>query len=274
MGKKAKTLKFEDLPEHKKHLWLVANNVTRNDILSLSKQDYGQDSDRHAESMTYFKQTLDTSKLDSWYPMEVWELNRWSSPGYLDTVGHARRAFSCSGIMAYYFDGLGEPVDTLDILLPLFESSVRLDLPDWQRHLSNFLSYGSTKTKYVEDKFILQLVRFLARHSESTDLAELRSAYDQLMLNEMSMLKHQWENHWNETWDPALEPQIERPAMIVETNITHGTAYLFSAKYVYQKAEQINDAELSEDLKTLARRIAWLGHDNIDEFLPTSTLHL
>lgn len=274
MSKKPKKLNFKNLPDHKKLLWLVANAVSPNDILFLSEQDYGYESEKYAEKITYFKQTLDTSKLESWYPMEVWELNRWSSPDYLDTIGHSRRAFSCAAMMAYYFDGLGEPIESLDTLLPLFESLVRLDFPDWQKHLSCFLSDGVTKTKCSENKFNLQLIIFLTFQTDSKDLAALRAAYDQLMLDEMSMLKHHWESQWNATWDPALEPQPERPAKIVDTYITHGTAHMFSAKLLHLKAEQINDVKLSEDLIKLARRIAWLGKDDINEFLPASTIYL
>lgn len=144
---------------------LVADNVTPNDILFLSEQDYGTDSDKHAELITYFKLPLDTSKLEHWYPAEVWELNRWSSPGYLDTIGHSRRAFSCAGLMAYYFDGLGKPVEYLDVLLPLFESLVRLDLQDWQEHFLSFLSHGLTKTKCPEGKFSVQFTLYLSRLS-------------------------------------------------------------------------------------------------------------
>ena len=274
MGKKAKRLNFKDLQEHKKLLWLVADHVTPNDVLFLSEQDYGQDSDKHAEQISYFKQTLDTAKLDSWYPLEVWELNRWSSPDYKNIIGHSRRAFSCAGIMAYYFDGLGQPLETLNTLLPLFESLVRLDLQDWQEHFSNFLHYGLKKTKYSEDKFKIQLTLFLTFQSNTKNLAAIREAYNKLMSDEMSMLKHDWEHLWNETWDPALEPQLDRPAKIVDTQITHGTAHMFAAKNLQIKAEQVNDAKLSEDLKTLARRIAWLGQDDIDEFLPASTIYL
>lgn len=83
-----------------------------------------------------------------------------------------------------------------------------------------------------------------------------------------------WDHQWKKTWDTALEPNIKRPGKIVDTYITHGSAHMFSAKYVYLKAEQVNDSTLSEDLKNLARRIALLGNDDIDEFLPTPRLHL
>ena len=281
MGK-IKKIKFKELPAHKKFLWLVADNVTSNDILFISEQDYGTDSDKHAELITYFKQTLDTSKLESWYPAEVWELNRWSSPSHTDTVGHSRRAFSCAGLMAYYFDGLGNPVEYLDVLLPLFESLVRLDLQDWQEHFLSFLSHGLTKTKCPEDKFSIQFTIYLSRLSETTDLSELRTGYNQLMIDEMSMLKHHWEHLWNETWDSALEPEIDRAAKIIDTYLTHPTAYIFTAKFTYLKAEQVNDVPLSEDLKSLARRIArlgkgditWLDKCNIDELPPTSIIYL
>ena len=273
MGK-IKKLKFKNLPEHKKFLWLVADNITSTDVLFLSEQDYGNESDKHAELITYFKQTLDTSQLEYWYPTEVWELNRWSSPGHLDAIGHTRRAFSCAGLMAYYFDGRGESLGFLDILFPLFESLVRLDLQNWQTYFSKFLSHSLTSIKCPEDKFIVQLTIYLSLLSETVDLAVLRAGYNQLLIDEMVMLKYHWEHMWNETWDPALEPQIERPSKIVDTYITHGTAYMFSAKYVFQKAVNINDAVLSEDLKTLARRIARLDKNDIDEFLPDSTIYL
>jgi len=273
MGK-IKKLKFKDLPDHKKFLWLVADNVTPNDILFLSELDYGQDGEKHAELITYFKQTLDTSKLGSWHPMEVWELNRWSDPDYLDTIGHSRRAFSCAALIACYFDGVGCPIESLDTLLPLFESMVRLDLPDWQRYLADFLLYGITRTKDPEDKFKTQLTLYLSSKLESTNIVALRASYNQLMADEMSMLKHHWESMWNASWDPALEPQVDRPEKIIETNITHRTTHMFTAKYVHQKAEHIDDVALSEDLKALARRIAWLRKDDIDEFLPSSTIYL
>lgn len=281
MGK-IKKLHFKDLPEHKKFLWLVADNITPNDILFLSEQDYGTDSDKHAELITDFKITLDTSKLESWHPTEVWELNRWSSPRYLDTIGHSRRAFSCAGLMAYYFDSTGNPNEYLDVLLPLYESLVRLDLQDWQEYFASFLTHGLTKIKHPKDKFSIQLILYLSRLSETTNLNALKVGYNQLMVDEMSMLKHHWEHQWNETWDPALEPQIERPTKILDTYLIHSTAYMFSAKYVYLKVEQINDAALSEDLKTLARRIAslgkgdiaWLDKNDIDDLMPTSVIYL
>ena len=273
MGK-IKKLKFKDLPDHKKLLWLVADNVTPNDILFLSELDYGQGGDKHADLIKYFKLTLDTSRFDSWYPMEVLELNRWSDPDYLDRIGHSRRAFSCASLMAYYFDGDENLDEMLDVLLPLFESLVRLDLIHWQKHFSNFLMHGITTAKDPEDKFKIQLTLFLSSKLETTDIAALRVSYNQLIADEMSMLKHQWVSMWNATWDPALEPQVDRPDKIIETNITHQTTHMFAAKYVHQKAEQIDDAALSEDLKTLARRIAWLRKDDIDEFLPSSTIYL
>jgi len=273
MGKKKK-LKFKNLPEHKKLLWLIADNVTRNDVMFLSELDYGRDVEKHAELITNFKQTLDTSKIESWHPMEVWELNRWSAPSYTDTIGHSRRAFSCAALMACYFDGVASTIESLDVLLPLFESLVRLDLLDWQKHFSNFLLHGIEVSRYPEVKFSLQLTYFLSFQYKQADHSALRIRYDQLMIEEISMLKHHWESQWNETWDPALEPEIERPAKIIETHITHGSAHMFSAKCVYQTAEQINDTALCTELKTLARRIAWLGDDDIDEFLPTSTICL
>lgn len=72
MGKK-KRLKLKDVPEHKKFLWLVAVNITPNDILFLLEQDYGSDSGKHAELIVDFRLTLETSRLDSWHPIEVWD---------------------------------------------------------------------------------------------------------------------------------------------------------------------------------------------------------
>jgi len=273
MGKKKK-LKFKDLADPKKFLWLVADAITPNDILYLSGLDYGFDKDKHAERISYFKRTLCTSKLESWYPMEVWELNRWSSPDYLDSIGHSRRAFSCAGILAYYFDNKGEPTELFDTVLPLFESLIRLDFPDWRKYFYNFLSEGVVKMKYPEDKFKLQLVVFLTIGLDSEKSGEIRDAYDKLMEHELSHLKYEWEHMWNETWDSALEPTVERPDKIVDTNITHGTAHMFAAKYVYHKAEKLTDNALEQDLKNLARRIALLGNDDIDEYLPASTIYL
>jgi len=273
MGK-IKRLKFKDLPEHKKLLWLVSNNITPNDVLFLSEQDYGQGIEKHAERIADFRETFDTSKMDSWYPIEVWELNRWSDPTYTDRIGHSRRAFSCAALMACYFDEVGWYHEYLDTLLPLFESLIRLDLPDWRRHFSKFLLHGITKTEDPEDKFKIQLTFFLASEFESADLSTLKARYDQLMADEMSMLKYNWELMWNETWDPALEPDVERPKKIVDTDMTHRTTHMFAAKYIHQKSEQIEDVLLSEDLKILARRIAWLRKDDIDEFLPSSTIYL
>ncbi len=274
MGKKKTNKTFKNLPDEKKFLWLVADNITRNDILFLSELDYGHEREKHAERITYFKQTLDTSNFDSWYPMEVFELSRWSHPGHLDMIGHGRRAFSCAGLMACYFDGVAETIESLNVLLPLFESLVRLDLPDWQAHFSDFISYGLTKTDCSEDRFKLDLTLFLTVLSETKDPVVLKVAYDQLMEDEMSYLKNHWQLLWNKTWDPALEPKVVRPAKIVDTFITHNTASLFSAKYVHQKAQQINELELTESLKILAHRIARLGNDDLDDRFQNSTIHL
>lgn len=273
MGKK-KRLKLKDVPEHKKFLWLVADNITPNDILFLSEQDYGSDSGKHAELIVDFKLTLETSRLDSWHPIEVWELNRWSTPHYLDKIGHGRRAFSCAGLLAYYFDKTENYGELLDILLPLFESLVRLDLRGWEEYIAIFLLHSLKRVKYPEDKFAIQFTLYLTRLSKPSELNKKRADYEQLMVDEMSMLKHNWEIQWNETWDPALEPEVERPRKIIETYITHGSAHMFAAKYVYLIAEQIDNSKLSKDLKHLARRIAWLGKDDIDEFLPASKVYL
>lgn len=273
MGK-TKRLKLKDLPEHRKLLWLVSDNITPNDVLFLSELDYGQDIEKHTEQITHFRDTFDTSKMESWYPLEVLELNRWSDPTYTDTIGHSRRAFSCAAIMACCFDEVTWSHEYLDTLLPLFESLIRLDLPDWRKHFSKFLLHGITKTKDPEDKFKIQLTLFLASEFESADLSTLKASYDQLMADEISMLKYSWKYMWNETWDPALEPDIERPNKIVDTDMTHRTTHMFAAKYIHQKAEQIEDVSLSEDLKIVARRIAWLRKDDIDEFLPSSTIYL
>lgn len=282
MGK-IKKLKFKGLPKHKKILWLVADNISDDDILFLSEHERGNDISKHAERITYFKQTLDTSKLEPWYPIEVWELNRWSSPGFLDTIGHRRRAFSCAGIWAYYSDSMGNSInESLDILLPLFESLVRLDLQDWQKHFSNFLLHSLTTITYPEDRFTVQLTIFLSLLSETTNPKLVRISYEQLLADEMYMLKYAWAHNLNETWDPALEPHAERPSKIVDADIIHRTAYMFSAKYVYLKAEQINDTSLSEDLKTFARRIArlgkgeitWLDERDIDDLSTNSIVYL
>lgn len=274
MGKKKTNKTFKNLPDEKKFLWLIANNVTPNDILYLSELDYGHDQAKHAERIKYFKQTLDTSNFDYWHPMEVLELNRWSRPGYLDMIGHGRRAFSCAGLMACYFDGVGEPIGSLDVLLPLFESLICLDLPDWQKGFSNFLSDGISKTKLSEDIFTLQLALFLTVLSESKDSKVLKTAYDQLMEDEEAMLIHHWQAYSNKTWDAALRPKVVRPAKIVDTFITHSTASLFSAKYVHHKAEQLNEPELVKNLKSLAHRIFKLGNDDVDERFPDSTIYL
>lgn len=248
--------KFQDLPAHQKFLRLVTEKITPSDILFLSGLDYNTDIQEHADRITYFKQTLDTSKLDLWYPAEVWELNRWSCPGYLDTIGHSRRAFSCAGLMAYYFDRQESPVEFLDVLFPLFESLVRLNLLDWQEHFLSFLSYGLTRIKCPESKFCVQLTSYLTHLSETNNPNELRTGYNQLMVDEMCMLKHYWKHHWNKTWDPALEPKIDRPAKIIDTRLTHQTACQFAANFVYQKAQQVDGATISKNLETLAHRIA------------------
>jgi len=134
--------------------------------------------------MVYFKQTLDPSKLDLWYPIEVWELNRWSSPGYLDEIGHRRRAFSCMGLMAGDFThryGLGE---LLDVLLPLFESLVRLNLTNWTTYFLDFLLFGLRKTKHPEDRFNLQFLIFLTKIIKEDDADKLQSAYSELLKND------------------------------------------------------------------------------------------
>lgn len=274
MGKKKTNKAFKTLPDEKKFLWLIAKSISPNDILYLSELDYGHGSAKHAERIFDFKQALDTSKFDYWYPMEVLELNRWSKPGHQNIIGHSRRAFSCTGLMDCYFNKISKPIESLDVLLPLFESLIRLDLPDWRCHFSNFIIDGISKTEAPEDVFNLQFTRFLTVLSETKVSSKLQAAYDQLMEDELSMLRHHWEMSWHKTWDPALEPELVRPAKINDTFITHSSAAMFTAKYVYQKAEQIDDSKLTENLKNLAQRIARLVSDESDGFFSESTIHL
>lgn len=265
MGKSKKT-KFKNLPKHKKFLYLVSRNITSIDVLFLSELDRGQDAENHAEKINLFRETLDTFQMDSWYPMEVWELNRWSAPGYLDTIGHGRRAFSCTALLACTLDNVRASIELLDIVFPLYESLMRLELPEWQVHFFDLLQYGIDQTTSSEDRFKLHLTWFLTLQSNEKDSVRVAEAFDRLMAEELKMLEG-FKNHIGQV---NGNNEIERPRKIVDTYITHGTAYMFVAKEIYAKSMQIEDTELSEKLMKLSQRIAWLRGDNVEDFLPSS----
>jgi len=269
-----KPQKLRDIEDHKKILWLVAQTTTREDLLYISQLDHGRDVDRHFESSLYFKNTLDTSELDHWYPLEVWELNRWSSPGYLDMEGHRRRAFSCIGITAYDFNRSNGAENALDVLLPLFESLVYLKLPDWQHHFLQLLEFGRNKTKNSEYLYQLQIIMFLTQISNETNFEKLQAVYNQLIIDDEIMQKGVWGLYSHRTWDENLAPKTQAPFQFFQPSLTHGTAHMFAAKLVYYKANLIDNNALSKGFKDIAFYIAKFGHDDLDDFLPITLPNL
>jgi hypothetical protein len=75
-------------------------------LREIAAADYGQDIDKHMEALMPLWEGGEIVELGSWFPMEVLELIRWSTPGGLiphevpDTRGHVIRAYCCAVLLA------------------------------------------------------------------------------------------------------------------------------------------------------------------------------
>ncbi|MFT4177052.1 MAG: hypothetical protein QM627_10400 [Luteolibacter sp.] len=76
-------------------------------LREIAEADYALDAEKHLEALIPIWKGDELKKLDSWFPMEVLELIRWSEPensewkpGSTGTRGHKMRAFSCAVLLA------------------------------------------------------------------------------------------------------------------------------------------------------------------------------
>ena len=76
-------------------------------LREISEANYGYEPEKHFSRLEQIWRGCELGEMDTWYPMEVLELMRWSEPGKEDWKpcsdgirGHKIRAFSCSVLLA------------------------------------------------------------------------------------------------------------------------------------------------------------------------------
>ena len=76
-------------------------------LKEIAEADYAQDVSGHFSALKPIWEGGELTVLDSWFPMEVLELIRWSEPedpewkpGSTGSRGHKMRAFSCAVLLA------------------------------------------------------------------------------------------------------------------------------------------------------------------------------
>jgi len=76
-------------------------------LMEIAEADYAQDVFGHLSALKPIWEGGELTELDSWFPMEVLELIRWSEPenpewkpGSTGSRGHKMRAFSCAVLLA------------------------------------------------------------------------------------------------------------------------------------------------------------------------------
>lgn len=121
-------------------------------LREIAAADYGQDIEQHLEALLPAWKGGELVKLDPWYPMEVLELTRWSTPGGLnphetpDIRGHLMRAYSCAVLLA-----TPDFEPEKETLIQLLESMLLLG-SDASEALARFLVWMIPTLEHEDDR--------------------------------------------------------------------------------------------------------------------------
>lgn len=95
------------LPDQRAAVDYLRGMVDEDMLHEIAAADYGRDVEKHLAALIPIWKGGELGELDSWYPMEVLELIRWSEPedsewkpGSTGSRGHKMRAFSCAVLLA------------------------------------------------------------------------------------------------------------------------------------------------------------------------------
>ncbi|WP_109484316.1 hypothetical protein [Occallatibacter savannae] len=130
--------KFE--PDGDVLLRSISAHVTDEMLECIAQADYGCDFDAHLAALRQLRDTGDLPATESWVPLEVLQLTRWSDPenpewkpGSTGEFGHWIRAFSCAAILRaehepwnYKYNDESTSSTTIQLLLSL--DSLPVDL--------------------------------------------------------------------------------------------------------------------------------------------------
>ena len=164
----------------------------------IAAADYGQDIDKHMEALLPLWSGGEIVALDTWYPMEVLELTRWSAPGGLnphevpDIRGHVIRAYSCAVLLV-----LPNHEPEKETLIQLLESMLLLggDAPEV---LARFLMWKIPTLEHEDDRPFFALALAAIPLLQDTDV----TTYQEYELEQWVVAEETYEREYLSGFSP------------------------------------------------------------------------
>jgi len=236
-----------DIPIGRELLADLASRISIADLRELSRYDARlnetDDTDKHFRPLLKIKETLETQKLDPWYPLEVIELCRWEQPFNQDIKGHTVRAFCCAVLLHAHTDDYSIITSCDSTLGNLIQSLLSIDDRLFEKAEGLFKALLESSLIEPSDKVLVPVAQL------------------------MGMLRYQPENVLKEKLEHLLEYEKDNEnqnRFIFDKNneffakrdrpqVDNGWRY--GSNYIYEYLPNISDPTLRQRLLELCKRL-------------------
>ena len=228
-------------------LSLICSKIYETDLRIIAENDYGEDVEKHYQALECFRNSLDAVDLDSWYPLEVMELERWKTPSNTQEREHLRRAFCCLGILTDWLETKAT-FDIYDVVCPLAESLTNTGW-DFFQPFDHLLEYALSQFEYIEDIAGLELVRLYLSLQMKRPQSKIR--------NQLNVTLDA-ENKAIELLRIGDETESSIQPFALHSYVTHKSACTFIGNQLSNAADSTQELDLKTSLKNLSDRVLCL----------------